>query len=143
MLTPAISPITGRLAVGGSTLFLPIQVQGTCPLTKKLTSKACIAYAGILSLTSLHRNHTVVLQWKPSQSNILANQTADALAKESATKEQEDRSTTSRKQRPSSRPGNTTSSCNNIHTLTDLTPTICCQDQRKWPASGCVQAATT
>ena len=29
---PAISPITGRLLEGRSVLFLPVQVQRTCPL---------------------------------------------------------------------------------------------------------------
>ena len=38
VLTPAILPITGRLMVGGSVLFLPVKVQRTCPL---LTS--CLA----------------------------------------------------------------------------------------------------
>ena len=32
MLTPAISPITGRLIEGRSLFFLPVQVQRTCPL---------------------------------------------------------------------------------------------------------------
>ena len=34
MLTPAISPITGRLEEGGSVLFLPVKVERTCPLPK-------------------------------------------------------------------------------------------------------------
>ena len=32
VLTPAISPMTGRLVEGGNVLFLPVQVQKTCPL---------------------------------------------------------------------------------------------------------------
>ena len=31
MLTPAVSPMTGRLVKGRSILFLPVQVQWTCP----------------------------------------------------------------------------------------------------------------
>lgn len=31
VLTPAISPVTGRLVEGGSILFLPVQVERTCP----------------------------------------------------------------------------------------------------------------
>ena len=31
VLTPAISPITGRLVEGWRVLFLPVQVQRTCP----------------------------------------------------------------------------------------------------------------
>ena len=39
VLIPAISPITGRLVEGGSVLFLPVQVQMTCPLPfQKVTS---------------------------------------------------------------------------------------------------------
>ena len=39
VLTPAISPITGRFMEGGNILFLPVQVQMTCPLPpKKVTS---------------------------------------------------------------------------------------------------------
>ena len=39
VLIPAISPITGRLVEGRSVLFLPIQVQTTCPLPlQKVTS---------------------------------------------------------------------------------------------------------
>ena len=33
VMTPAISPITGRLMEGGSVLFLPVQVQRTHPLS--------------------------------------------------------------------------------------------------------------
>ena len=32
VLTPGISPISGRFVEGGSILFLPVQVQRTCPL---------------------------------------------------------------------------------------------------------------
>jgi hypothetical protein len=46
------------------------------------------------ALSSLCRAHTVVLQWVPSHCNILGNEAADTLAKEGATKEQSDRSTT-------------------------------------------------
>ena len=34
MLTPAISPLSGRLMEGGNILFLPVQVQRTCPLPR-------------------------------------------------------------------------------------------------------------
>ena len=32
VLTPAVLPITRRLVEGGNVLFLPVQVQRTCPL---------------------------------------------------------------------------------------------------------------
>ena len=39
VLTPAVSPITGRLVEGGSVLFLPVHAQRTCPLTPFVTAK--------------------------------------------------------------------------------------------------------
>ena len=39
VLTPAISPLTGRLLEGGSVLFLPVQVQRTCPLPNHVTTE--------------------------------------------------------------------------------------------------------
>ena len=38
LLTPAISPITGRLMEGGGILFLPVQVQRTCPMMHSLVT---------------------------------------------------------------------------------------------------------
>ena len=46
------------------------------------------------SLAPVCNSHTVVLQWIPSHCNIHGNETADSLAKDGATKEQRDRSTT-------------------------------------------------
>jgi ribonuclease HI len=45
------------------------------------------------TLTSLCKNHTVVLQWIPSHCNVSGNEIADSLAKEGTTKEQVDKST--------------------------------------------------
>ena len=38
VLSPAVSLITGRLVEGGKVLFLPIQVQRTCPLPQRFMS---------------------------------------------------------------------------------------------------------
>ena len=45
------------------------------------------------SLASLCRSHAVTLQWIPSHCGVLGNETADSLAKEGATQDQTDRST--------------------------------------------------
>ena len=45
-------------------------------------------------LTSLSKTNTVVLQWIPAHCNVQGNEMADTLAKDGATKEQTDKSTT-------------------------------------------------
>ena len=44
ILTPAISPITGRLVEGGSVLFFPVQAQTTCPLPTSAGCALCIKH---------------------------------------------------------------------------------------------------
>ena len=43
VLTPGISPLTRRLVEGGAVLFLPVQVQRTCPLPEdRNTPSICL-----------------------------------------------------------------------------------------------------